>query len=127
MILKDIANMEDFLENDCYCPGEIYDSTGFFFQVFESTESCKLLIKGTYKDEDVTAVICRNQILCFWIENNTKITNAVRFDATENNVSEIMQVLSGKKTKITIDEFENGKTEADLNKIMSIADSIIVD
>lgn len=127
MILKDIANMEDFLENDCYCPGEIYDSTGFFFQVFEPTDVCTLLVKGAYKEDDVTAVICKDQIICFWIENNNKIVQAVRFDATENNTSEIVKVLTGKKDKIIVDEFENGKTATDLNKIMSIADSIIVD
>lgn len=127
MQLKDIANMEEYLENDCYCPGEIYDCTGFFFRIFNAEDTCKLLIKGSYKGEDVTAVICKNQIICFWIENNKKITDAVRYDATENNVAEIMQVLSGKKTKMTVDEFEMGKTEVDLNKIMSIADSIIID
>lgn len=127
MQLKDIANMEEYLENDCYCPGEIYDSTGFFFQIFNAEDACKLLLKGSYKDEDVTAVICKNQIICFWIENNKKIVSAERYDATENNVSEIVAVLSGKKTKICIDEFEEGKTAADLNKLMSIADSIIVD
>lgn len=127
MTLKEIANMEEFLENDCYCPGEIYDCTGFFFQVFDAEDTCKLLLKGSYKGEDVTAVICKNQIICFWIENNTKIIDAVRYDATENNVSEIVSVLSGKKTKMTIDEFENGKTEADLSKIMSIADAIMID
>lgn len=127
MQLKDIANMEDYLENDCYCPGEIYDCTGFFFQVFDAEDTCKLLLKGSYKGEDVTAVICKNQIICFWIENNKKIVNAERYDATENNVSEIISVLSGKKTKIHIDEFEEGKTASDLNKLMSIADAIIVD
>ncbi len=127
MQLKDIANMEEYLENDCYCPGEIYDSTGFFFQIFNAEDTCKLLLKGSYKGEDVTAVICKNQIICFWIENNKKIVNAERYDATENNVSEIVSVLSGKKTKIRIDEFEEGKTAADLNKLMSIADAIIVD
>lgn len=127
MQLKDIANMEEYLENDCYCPGEIYDSTGFFFQVFNAEDACKLLLRGSYKGEDVTAVICKNQIICFWIENNKKIVNAERYDATENNVSEIVAVLSGKKTKIRIDEFEKGKTEADLNKLMSIADAIIID
>jgi len=127
MQLKDIANMEEYLENDCYCPGEIYDATGFFFQIFNAEDTCKLLLKGSYKGEDVTAVICKNQIICFWIENNKKIVNAERYDATENNVSEIVSVLSGKKTKIRIDEFEEGKTAADLNKLMSIADAIIVD
>lgn len=127
MQLKDIANMEEYLENDCYCPGEIYDSSGFFFLIFTADDSCKLLIKGSYKGEDVTAVICKNQILCFWIENNKKITDAVRYDATENNVSEIVLVLSGKKTTIKVDEFEKGKTEADLNKLMNIADAVIID
>lgn len=127
MQLKDIANMEEYLDNDCYCPGEIYDSSGFFFLIFTAEDNCKLLIKGSYKGEDVTAVICKNQILCFWIENNKKITDAVRYDATENNVSEIVLVLSGKKTTMKVDEFEKGKTEADLNKLMSIADAVIID
>ena len=127
MQLKDIANMEEYLENDCYCPGEIYDCTGFFFQIFNAEDSCKLLLKGSYKGEDVTAVICKNQIICFWIENNKKITDSVRYDATENNVSEIVLVLSGKKTTMKVDEFEKGKTEADLNKLMSIADAVIID
>ena len=30
MKLKDIADMNDYLENRCYCPYEIYDMTGFF-------------------------------------------------------------------------------------------------
>lgn len=127
MTLKEIANMEEFLENDCYCPGEIYDTSGFFFQIFSAEDSCTLLVKGTYKDDDVTAVICKNQILCFWIENNKKIVGAVRYDATENNVSEIIAILTGKKTSMRPDEFEEGKTEADLKKIMSIADAIMID
>lgn len=127
MQLKDIANMEDFLYNDCYCPGEIYDSSGFFFQVFEAEEPCKLLIRGSYKDNNITAVICKNQIICFWIENNKKITDAVRYDATDNNIAEIVALLSGKKQKIRIDEFEEGKTMSDINKIMSIADIVITD
>ncbi|MBQ8218396.1 MAG: hypothetical protein IJZ79_03730 [Bacilli bacterium] len=126
MQLKDIANMENYLQNDCYCPGEIYDSTGFFFRVFEAEESCKLLIDGSYKDEKVTAVLCKDQILCFWIDGK-KITDAVRYDATENNVKEIVEVLSGKKSKMKVDEFEEGKTKKSLDELMSIADFVIRD
>ena len=126
MQLKDIANMTYYLENNCYCPGEIYDDTGFFYRIFEAEDACTLLIKGAYKGDDVTAVICKNQILCFWIDNNT-ITDAVRYDATENNVSEITQLLAGKKNKITTDEFEPGKTKIDLKNILSIADAILID
>lgn len=29
MKLKDIADMKDYLETRCYCPYEIYDTSGF--------------------------------------------------------------------------------------------------
>lgn len=33
MILKDVhKDMERYLEYDCYCPGEIYDVSGFSFR-----------------------------------------------------------------------------------------------
>ena len=43
MKLKDIADMEDYLENRCYCPHEIYDISGFFFNCFEPDVECELL------------------------------------------------------------------------------------
>ena len=46
MKLKDIADMEDYLENRCYCPYEIYDMTGFFFNCFEPEVECELLAEG---------------------------------------------------------------------------------
>lgn len=127
MTLSDVhPYMREYLQNDCYCPGEIYDVTGFFFRTFEPDDVCTLLVKGSYKGEDVTAVVCKDQILCFWIEKD-KIVSAYRYDATENNTSEICSALTGKKEKIVVDEFENGKTAANLKEIMSIADAIIVD
>ena len=30
MKLKDVADMEDYLENRCYCPGEIYYNNKVF-------------------------------------------------------------------------------------------------
>lgn len=40
MQLQDIADMKDYLENRCYCPYEIYDITGFFFQIFKPETEC---------------------------------------------------------------------------------------
>ena len=125
MQLKDIFNMEEYLQNNCYCPGEIYDSTGIFFQNFNANDSCKLLIDGSYKNDRVVAVLCKTQILCFWIDGK-KITDAVRYDATENNISEIIMVLLGKKQKITIDEFEEGTTQKSMDELLSIADAIMI-
>lgn len=126
MYLSDIANMEYYLENDCYCPGEIYDGTGFFFQVFKPDEECVILIDGEYLGDKVTSVLCRDQILNFWIEDN-KIVAAERYDATENNISEVKQLLTGKKLKAILNEFEESKTQRSLQDIIKIADAIMID
>ena len=126
MKLSDIANMVDYLANDCYCPGEIYDSTGFFYQIFKPNEDCKLICNGTYKGDAVTAVVCRDQIITFWVNDN-KIFNAERYDATENNISEIKALLTGEKRKIKLDEFHAGETKKSIEEIMKYADAIICD
>ena len=72
-------------------------------------------------------VICKNQIINFWIENNKKIINAERYDATENNINQMLQLLQGEIQKIQLDEFNEGETQKSLKEIMSIADAIIVD
>lgn len=93
MQLKNIANMEKFLKEDCYCPGEIYDVSGFFFQVFNADEECKLLANGKSKhnDETITCVICKDQIINFWINSENEIVSAERYDATENNIKQMMR------------------------------------
>lgn len=41
--LKDLYNMEEYLDKECYCPGEIYSFDGFFFQIFKADQDCKYL------------------------------------------------------------------------------------
>lgn len=126
MKLKDISDMTQFLAYRCYCPGEIYDRTGFFFEIFKEDDDCKLLVEGSYKDDKVTAVVCKNQILCFWFNEDSTIMDATRYDATPNNTEEIIKVLTGKKTAIDPDDFKPGQTEANLKEIFSIADAIMM-
>lgn len=124
--LKDIYDMTEYLAERCYCPGEIYDVSGFFYQVFSPDDEGTLLCNGKHKDCDVVAVICKDQILAFWIEDN-KIISAERYDATENNVSEITSLLTGKKSKITLDEFEEGKMQKSVSELLQLADAVLVD
>ena len=127
MKLKDIANMEHYLENDCYCPGEIYDVSGFFYQVFKAEEDCKLLIKGkSKKDEyDVVCVVCRDQVINFWIKNE-KIVSAERYDATENNMKQMVDFWNCRIEKVALDEFNEGETKKSLEQIMKYADFVCV-
>lgn len=121
MKLKDIKGMSDYLENRCYCPGEIYDMTGFFYNVFKDTEECKKL--GQVESKIV--VLCKDQILLLYT-NDEGIEDSTRFDATDHNIKEFKELLSGKKKQVEIDEFEKGATKRSLDKLMGIADAIMV-
>ena len=59
MKLKDIADMDDYLENRCYCPYEIYDLSGFFFNCFKPDVECDLLIEGERGEIHGTFVLCK--------------------------------------------------------------------
>lgn len=127
MKLNDIGNMEEYLQNDCYCPGEIYDVTGFFFQVFSKDDKCQVL--GTRKSknssQDIVCVACKTQILNFWIDNG-KIVSAERYDATDNNIKFMKLWLNNKNIDgMQLDEFKEGETERSLESIMKYADAIL--
>ena len=130
MTLREIhKDIERYLENDCYCPGEIYDVSGFFFQLFNADEECKEISRGAdhRKPEDtVITVICRNQLINFWVRND-KVTGAERYDATENNIRIMPLAIAGTLSKgEMLDEFKSGETAKNLNDIMSMADAILM-
>lgn len=132
MKLKDIADMQDYLEHRCYCPGEIYDMSGFFFQVFSPETICSLLTEGNRgaihgKFVMATSIHtdARPQIIYIEIEDD-KVHSCVRIDATENNISQIMQFMRGEIEKMVFDEYKETDTVKALNEILSIADAIMI-
>lgn len=128
MLLKDVHDdIERYLENDCYCPGEIYDVSGFFFQVFRADEECKEISRGVdYRnpDDTVITVVCRNQLINFWVRGD-QIVEAERYDATENNIRIMPGVIAGTLKGVQIDEFKPGSTTRNLNEILSMADAVL--
>lgn len=136
--LKDINDMERYLKEDCYCPGEIYSFDGFFFQVFQGEDKCKyigqrgkdcILTNGNY---ELLCVVAQNendtQLLMICINADTKkIGDIVRVDATENNIKLVKEVIKNNKTDLRWDEYVKGSTEKGLREIMSIADGIMID
>ena len=130
------ADMERFLREDCYCPGEIYDLSGFFFQLFDVEDECEIIERS---DEMTAVVVPRNnkdgeyrgQAVMFWHddhENPSKIIDAQRVDATENNISIFRDIVNGFKPDgiRKIDEFKPGSTTKSLSEVMSICDAIMV-
>ena len=127
--------MERYLQEDCYCPGEIYSVDGFFFQVFTVDDECRLIERS----EDMTAVVAttqrggeelsKPQAIMFWHdEGDGRIINAQRVDATENNV-DIMRTIvqGGEPDGRRLDEFEPGALAEQVGKVLSMADAVIID
>lgn len=130
------ADLERYLREDCYCPGEIYEPNGFFFQVFDANEPCRLLGRAIgdhnkywNKGYDGIYVICRKSLLEFTVKTDSDtVVDSVKMDATPNNVQIFQAIIqTGKAPKeAKLDTFKSGDTEEALKEVMRMADAIIV-
>jgi hypothetical protein len=131
MKLKDIADTGEYLENRCYCPYEIYDMTGFFFNCFEPDVECELLVEGERGSIHGTFVMAKpsqfneGSLQIIYIEHKDGyVDSCIRIDATENNKEQILKFLNGEIEEMRFDEYADTKTEESLKEIFSIADAI---
>ena len=116
MILHDVhPDMDRYLKEDCYCIGEIYDHTGFFCWVFNTEDTCKIIVK----ESDHIAVICQKQILVFDVQGS-KIIDALMLNVTEHNIKEVIAYVTGKKDIMSIDD---GSSVKDID---SLVDGIMI-
>lgn len=135
MQLRDIADMTDYLENRCYCPHEIYDMTGFFYELFYPETECILLIRGSTgaihgvfviaKSEQFGNIKSKEQIIYIEITDN-KVDSCIRLDNTQNNREQIEKFMNGEIDKMSFDEFDDGSTANALDELLSIADAISI-
>lgn len=131
MTLSDIADMTEYLENRCYCPYEIYDMSGFFFQTFKPETECRHLIAGEMGSIHGVFVIAKanpkalEQIIYIEITGNN-VDDCVRFDATENNIEQVLKFMNGELEEMVLDEFDKGATAKSLEEIFKVADAIMV-
>lgn len=134
MKLKEILDMETYLKERCYCPGEIYSSDGFFFQIFDANEECKMLGEVKNDKYNFIAVISKStsenadpSILALWRNDEcNEITDSTRFDATENNIKLIKEFINGRTNPGKFDEFEEGATQKSLQEIFGMVDAIMI-
>lgn len=130
--LGDIKDMERYLAYGCYCPGEIYDITGFFYQIFSVDDECVLIEQSDAMTAVVTSKdVVRPQAIIFWHDDDEKpgqIIDAQRVDATENNIGILRDIVKGKKPDgRKLDEFELGSKSKSLKQIAEICDLVMVD
>lgn len=142
MKIKELhPDIERYLLHDCYCPHEVYSRDGFFCTLFYEDQECEKI--GDRYEEDYGVVACiahpegdkkyRPEVVLFNIDvENNKVIDALRFDATDNNI-EVTKILIEKGTEAVnasgkkLDEYEPGATAKSLKEMLSIADAIIID
>ena len=124
-------DIERYLEEDCYCPNEVYSVDGFFYQLVYGDADCKVV--GNYKDrknDDVTLVITASGenhdypiLLNIW-HTDEKVTGMERYDYSEANLKNIVRFFNGEIDIVPLTEAN------DLNKsvaeILSISDGLII-
>lgn len=143
MKLKELhEDMERYLQQDCYCPHEIYSTDGFFYQLFYEDEECEKL--GVAKGANTETVYCIVEetkehkrailevVLC---EDNNKIADITRYDATENNIEIVSRAIKNgivdtlkwcKENNRNIDEFEKGSTAKSLKQLLELSNGIVM-
>lgn len=129
--LKDFFDMEDYLAHRCYCPGEIYDPTGFFFQIFRPEDE---VYKIGESEKGIVAVIEadeskeRPQLLWIIYDPKTKkIDDVERVDGTVHNIELCKELLEKGKSDKKFNEFVEGETEDTLKQVLGMADLVIRD
>lgn len=132
MQLRDIHDMEEYLENRCYCPYEVYDITGFFYMLFKPEAEC-FLIGEKYDDSEglymmfvVSSPTEGDPQILLIFHNGENVSDCVRIDATENNVRQSTYYVKGKIEKIDIDEYVDGGSKKELEDMLSFVDAIII-
>jgi hypothetical protein len=131
--LGDILDMKYYLACECYCPGEIYDLSRFFFRVYGVDSECKLLMtldvtnNLTNGKMAIIAVVTNEespQILMIAHKDN-KIKDIARVDATENNIQLLKDIKKYNKTSLKFNEFKEGETVKSLYDILELSNGLV--
>ena len=131
-LLKDVhPDMERYLANDCYCCNEIYDTSGFFFDLFFADTECEIV---TQTDDASVVIACGShnpnspQCIYFWHDDDTNhIVAAQRVDATPNNIGILKDIAHGVKPDgRKLDEFEPGYKTKSVKQVLDMADMIMI-
>lgn len=128
-------DMGRFLQEDCYCPNEIYGIDGFFYMLFTVDDECSLIERG----DKMAAVVCTTsngegiaqpQAVIVWYDGESpdRVIAAQRVDATENNIGILRTIVQGGHPDgRKLDEFEPGSLKKQVEKVLDLADVVIVD
>ena len=126
------SDIERYLEHDCYCPNEIYGTDGFGYRLHYADDECEKLVETNNFIACITEYafgekVDKPMMLVFFIgrEDSGYIFDAVSYDATENNVSGLLNyVKTG--NKFTEDYFNKDRNK-EMKEILSMCNMVMID
>ena len=127
---------ERFFNYDCYCPNEVYDMSGFFYELYYPNDQFSYVMKinDMYDDTDTFVGISRNEFLVVFVlrENNEfnkpvgTIEGMQRISVNKSNYLALRDIMR----KVPEEDRHNFEPDEDsmksLNKILKISDAIMV-
>lgn len=138
MKLKDVhSDMERYLYEDCYCPYEVYSFDGIFYEIFEPSYECRVVVESDSRVAVVSAcksfgtqsqknVDDKPEILLFW-KDDTKITDVIRMDATDNNLELVKLYVHGDDMQgRKFDCYDKDEVVRSLKQVFDLCDGIVV-
>lgn len=133
MKIKELhKDIERYLQNDCYCPNEIYSFDGFFYVSYYEDQECEYLgsnnklvgcIAHPFNDKNQ-----KPEVILFFIKDD-ECYDAIRYDATENNLKITKDILAnGIQEKLfKLDKYKKNSTAKSLKEVLSMCDAIMID
>lgn len=126
-------DMRRYLEEGCYCPGEIYDTNGMMYLRFRPDGDCVICEQG----DGMTVVIAasdqapsRPQAIMFWHDEPSepgRIIAAQRVDATDNNIGILCDIARGVGVRgRRLDGFPSSTDAEDAARLLSMADAVAI-
>lgn len=129
MKLKDIADMEEYLEHRCYCPHEVYEMNCIFYNIFYPDQDCAFI--GSYREGQDTFVYVTatneygiDKILAVVI-NGGVVYDCTMFDATEHNIDQIKKRANGEIKSISYDYYKDNSPVKKMKDILTVVDAVV--
>lgn len=127
--LKDVhPDIERYLAHDCYCPNEVYDISGFSYELFTSDTPIKLFHASNVNPEGLSmyygiakASGCYYPQILEIIINSGKCENITRCDVTRNNIEFCK---SDRTSKYKLENQPRAVFEDDLNQLIDRLEEI---
>ena len=138
MMIKDyFPDAERYFNNDCYCPNEVYDLTGVFYELYYPEDQFSPIMRiDTFLDDATVWVgISKKEFLYVVVLNEGNsdnkpagtINEMQRLPINKSNYLTFIDILNQVDPKES-HQFDLGEdTLNSLNEVLSMSDAIMID